>query len=260
MRDLKLEVRLPNEGLQTVHLPLKVSLEVLLIEIGAGIFFFYALFFLFLAAVATQVLVGTSKRLRPLLKVGAAASVAYVHVGLARWLWTGGYISWGPLATVSALVFWCFTAVSTLVLAVSAYAFAVERITNFKLNQGTRLVLMAGPVLVALLWLPWVTATAWAVVTVLRAVALSYEFRRVFLMVAEVQAAQGRGKAEEEERRRERRLDLVKNHFVPYFALRLDEASKYLIARIAAGWAEATDGKDRAPRTLVPGTARLIVV
>ena len=249
LRDLQVEVRLPKEGLRTVHLPLNVSLEVLLIEIGAGIFFFYSLFFLFLAAVATQVLVGTSKRLRPLLKVGAVASVAYVHVGLARWLWTGGYISWAPLATVSALVFWCFTMLSTLVLAVSAYAFAVERITNFKLNQGTRLVLMAGPVLVALLWMPWVTAAAWAVVTVLRAGALSYEFGRVLLIVAEVRAAQGRGKAEEEERRRVRRLDLVKNCFVPHFALRLDEASKYLTAKIAAGWAEATDGEDPAPLT-----------
>jgi hypothetical protein len=99
--------------------------------------------------------------------------------------------------------------------------------------------------------MPWVTAAAWAVVTVLRAVTfkLSYEFGRVLLMVAEVQAALGRGKAEEEEHRRERRLDLVKNHFVPQFALRLDEASKCLTAKIAAGWAEATDGKDPAPLT-----------
>ncbi len=59
LRDLRLVVRSPKEALRTVHLPPNVSLEVLLIEIGAGIFFFYFPFFLFLAAVATQVLVGT---------------------------------------------------------------------------------------------------------------------------------------------------------------------------------------------------------
>lgn len=234
LRDLRLVIRLPKEALRTVHLPLNVSPVVLLIEIGAGIFFFYFFFFLILAAVATEVLVtvGTSKRLRPLLEVGAVASIVYVYVGLARWLWTGGAISWAPLVTASALVFWSYTTASTP-----------------RARGLCDLVLMAGSASVTLLWMPWVTAAAWAVVTVLRAVGLSYEFGRVLLMVAEVQAALGRGKAEEEEHRRERRLALVKNHLVPYFALRLDEASKYLTAKIAAGWAEPTDGKDPTPLT-----------
>ena len=244
LRDLRLVIRSPKEALRTVHLPLNVSREVLLIEIGTGIFIFYFLFFLLLAAVAKQVLVHT-----PLLEVGAVASIVYVHMGVGRWLWTGGFIGWVPLATASAFVFWSFTTVSTLVLSVSAYAFTVEHITNFKLPPGPRLVLMSGSASVALLWLPWVTAAAWAVVTVLRAVALSYELGGLLMVLAEVQAALGRGKAEEEEHRPMRRLDLVKNHLVPFFALRLDDTFKYLTARVAAGWAEATDDKEPTPRT-----------
>ena len=238
-----------------VHLPINISREVLLIEIGAGICSWLSLWYYvttgcpylgtLVVAVAVQALTS---------KVGTGATIAYVHVGLARWLWAGGSISW-VLAAASALV-----------LSVTAYVLAVdlvvERLTEFNVSclpPSARLVLMTASASVVLLWMPWVTAAAWGVVTVLRAVALSYESGRVLLMLAkelaEVHAALGRGKAEEEEHRRERRLALVTNHLVPHYTLRLDEASKYLTAKIAAGWtegrnaADAADGKDSSSAT-----------
>ena len=222
--------------------PQGVGIKVLLVEVGVGIlagllaFGWLQRFASTLKKVAMHPLV-----LRSTAEISAGAALVVSHAAAARFgadhsadggYLAGGYLAGGYLALAVTVGAWTVVHAFVITPLTSCGSPLATHRPNQPLNVVPTLTIL---VVAVLTWVPWMMVVVWTVAAASRAWVVVSEVREVVVLLDQARrTVLGRGDAVIRSSSRERRLDLITDHFSQVF----DELTSQLKARLAGGWAE----------------------
>ena len=222
--------------------PQGVGIKVLLVEVGVGIlagllaFGWLQRFASTLKKVAMHPLV-----LRSTAEISAGAALVVSHAAAARFgadhsadggYLAGGYLAGGYLALAVTVGAWTVVHAFVITPLTSCGSPLATHRPDQPLNVVPTLTIL---VVAVLTWVPWMMVVVWTVAAASRAWVVVSEVREVVVLLDQARrTVLGRGDAVIRSSSRERRLDLITDHFSQVF----DELTSQLKARLAGGWAE----------------------